>query len=214
MRVLGAWRASAPPRHASGARLRPRGRAVSTARPLGRHLQDQRRLPALARPGVPRPARARDVVLPRVYEPAQPQDPARILGALRPAPRGTARLGERRQGRVGGRSSARRHSAFSFGKRSSSQTRVAPRSVRAARRRVIAVPHTARAHREGEAAEGEARCRGEKARQEPPLEGAAFYYLYYYRYFFSSSTLPIFSTAAERRFASRSQYFANSGASR
>lgn len=67
----------------------------------------------------------------------------------------------------------------------------------------------ARAHRKGEAAEGEARRRGEEAQQDPPLEVGVEA-----GYFFSSSTLPIFSTAAERRFASRSQYFANSGASR
>ncbi len=55
----------------------------------------------------------------------------------------------------------------------------------------------------------EARRSCAEARQEPPLEVGVEA-----GYFFSSSTLPIFSTAAERRFASRSQYFANSGASR
>src|SRR5713101_2362582 len=48
------------------ARFSARPRAVPPRAALGRNFQAQRRAAALSRPGLPQPARARDVVLPRI----------------------------------------------------------------------------------------------------------------------------------------------------
>src|SRR5205814_10219657 len=90
-------RTAAPPRHARRARLRPRGRPVPPPGLLGRDVEDQRHRPALARPGVPIAARARDLVLPRVHQPSAPENAARILAALRSAAAGSRDLAERRE---------------------------------------------------------------------------------------------------------------------
>src|SRR5260221_182555 len=101
-----------------------------------------------ARPGAPQPARAGDVVLPRVHQPARPQDAARILGALRPAAHGQLALGQRHQELLGRGREARRAAPFQAGERPPPEGGEPARSVRAAGEQPASVSQAARAHRE------------------------------------------------------------------
>jgi hypothetical protein len=80
LRAVDPRRAAAAARFPGGARFRPRRRGVPAQRPLGRDFQDQRHRPALARPGVPVPARTGDVLPARVLQQARPQDAAHLVG--------------------------------------------------------------------------------------------------------------------------------------
>src|SRR3989442_15970217 len=198
LRDVDTRRAAVAPRYARGARLRPRGGALQATRPLGCDLEDQRDRPALARPGLRRPARTRDVVLSRILQPARSQDAARIFRAVRPAARRSEAVDFRREERVAGRRGARHGPPLSAAQRPSPEGGGAPRPVRAPGRRAAAVPASARAAREAGALE---EAEGKIKSGLTPIS-----------YF--SSTLPIFSSASLRRAASRSQYFWKSGASR
>src|SRR2546422_2082146 len=156
LRDVDTRRAAVAPRYARGARLRPRGGALQATRPLGCDLEDQRNRPALARPGLSQLARARDVVLSRILQPARSQDAARIFRAVRPAALRSEAVDFGREERVAGRRGARRDPPLPAAQRPSPEGGGAPRPVRAPRRRAVAVPASARAAREAGAIEEEA----------------------------------------------------------
>src|SRR5947209_651040 len=107
LRPVGARRAASTHGSPGRTRLRPRGGVVPARELLGRNLENQSALAALARPGLSNTARARDVLSARVRKQSQPKDAAHLLASFRSARVRSEAVDHRPKKLLGGRRSGR-----------------------------------------------------------------------------------------------------------
>src|SRR2546426_3671266 len=115
VRSVGARRAASAHGSPGRARLRPRGGAVPARNLLGCDLENQSARASLARSGVPKLARAGDVLPARVREQSRPENAAQLLPSLRSARVRSSAMGHRPKKLLGGGRSGRRNTPLSAG---------------------------------------------------------------------------------------------------